>query len=129
MTCADPGGRQPPGDRRAISADPRLDPGTTVWASTDAGFGVLLLTLWIGGDGVLCLSWGTWLAWHPAGHDRQQFGYGSLVLTWPPGLPPAHADQDLPRCPGDGTPVGIGWARIGRESVDSASGAASLMLT
>ena len=39
MTCADPGGRQPLGDRRAISADPRLDPDTTVWASTDAGFG------------------------------------------------------------------------------------------
>ena len=31
-----------------------------------------LLTLWIGGDGVVCLSWGTWLAWHPAGHDRRQ---------------------------------------------------------
>ena len=39
MTCADPGGRQPLGDRRAISAGPRLDPDTTVWASTDAGFG------------------------------------------------------------------------------------------
>lgn len=31
-----------------------------------------LLTLWIGGDGVVCPSWGTWLAWHPAGHDRRQ---------------------------------------------------------
>ena len=39
ITCADPSGRQPLGDRRAISADPRLDPDTTVWASTDAGFG------------------------------------------------------------------------------------------
>lgn len=39
MTCADPGERQPLGDRRAISAGPRLDPDTTVWASTDAGFG------------------------------------------------------------------------------------------
>jgi len=32
-----------------------------------------LLTLWIGGDGVLCLACpGTWLAWHSAGHDRRQ---------------------------------------------------------
>jgi hypothetical protein len=40
MTCADPSVRRPLGDRRAISADPRLDPDTTVWAATDAGFGV-----------------------------------------------------------------------------------------
>jgi len=39
MTCADPSGRRPLGHRRAVSADPRLDPDTTVWASTDAGIG------------------------------------------------------------------------------------------
>ena len=45
MTCADPSGPQPPGDRRAISADPRLDPGTTVWAPTDAGFGAMAVLI------------------------------------------------------------------------------------
>ena len=39
-SCADPSGRQSLLARRAISADLRLDPDTTVWASIDAGFGV-----------------------------------------------------------------------------------------
>ena len=30
-----------------------------------------------------------------------------------------HADQDLSRCPGDGTPVGIEWARIGSDGSHS----------
>jgi hypothetical protein len=50
----------------------------------------------------------------------QRAGYGSLVLTGAHlGRRRARADQDLPRCPGDGTPAGTGRARIGREALDA----------
>jgi hypothetical protein len=57
MTCADPGGPQPPGDRRAIAADPRLDPGATVWAPTDAGFGNLAAPITSGTAARVSQSW------------------------------------------------------------------------
>jgi hypothetical protein len=98
MTRADPSGRRPPGDRRAIPADPRLDPDTTVWASTDAGFGRdLAAPITSGTAGGVTQSWcqihlTITTVVHTDSLPRIIMGLGNALLS-DPGVarPPGHA--------------------------------------